>query len=248
MDVMVLQTRDVGTAAAMNRGIADTLTPFLGVTHDDCVVAGDWLGQLREALEQERGCIVTGQVIPEQGRGHVPSTVTGEERLVFRRPQLIADRLYPANMALPIELALRVGPFDEDPRLRLAEDNDWSYRALRKGVPIVFRPEPRVTHIAWRSDAELVQTYRQYARSQGALYGKYIRRCDGFMAARAVLDFTRRGGARLHDLVARRDRGSRHGSSGALALGILDGLGQRWEPEGPLPSPTEAARVHSPGE
>ena len=60
----------------------------------------------------------------------------------------------------------RVGPFDEDPSVRLAEDCDWSYRALRAGVPIVYAPQVAVLHYGWRGEAERSDQYRAYARSQ----------------------------------------------------------------------------------
>ena len=42
-----------------------------------------------------------------------------------------------------------MGFLDEHPSLRFAgEDNDWAYRALRAGIPIVYDPSAVVGHVA----------------------------------------------------------------------------------------------------
>jgi GT2 family glycosyltransferase len=85
----------------------------------------------------------------------------------------------------------RVGLFDESPAVAGAEDNDWGYRALRLGVPIVYAPEVAVTHLDWREVGELAAVYRRYARAQGGFYGKHLRGRDLFIAGRAVRDLLR---------------------------------------------------------
>jgi GT2 family glycosyltransferase len=75
--------------------------------------------------------------------------------------------------------------------LKLAEDAEWAYRALRLGVPIAFDPRPVVTHLAWRDAAARAVTYRGYVNSSGAFYGVYLRRGDWFLGLRAAYDLTR---------------------------------------------------------
>jgi GT2 family glycosyltransferase len=85
----------------------------------------------------------------------------------------------------------RIGRFDEDPRLRTAEDGEWSYRALRDDVPIIYAPDIVVRHFGWREEDERLVQYRDYARSQGGFYGKYLRKGDWFIAFRAVVHHLR---------------------------------------------------------
>ncbi len=80
-----------------------------------------------------------------------------------------------------------VGLFDEDPRVQFAEDGELAYRALRAGVPILYFPDLVVFHHGWRSLEKRMSQYRSYARSHGGFYGKYLRRGDGLIAARALL-------------------------------------------------------------
>jgi GT2 family glycosyltransferase len=79
-------------------------------------------------------------------------------------------------MAVDRRLVLELGGFDE--RLDAAEDNDLCYRWLRAGRRLVYRPEMRVWHHAWRDDDELRDLHVSYARWQGVFYGKHLRSGD----------------------------------------------------------------------
>jgi hypothetical protein len=135
--------------------------------------------------------IVTGRVEPE-GDGVVLTIVTSAEPRTYTRPMIDRDVLFPPNTAFPIRLLERIGYLDEHPSLRLAgEDNEWAYRALRSGIPIVYDPDAIVSHVAWQARGELNDMYRRYARGQGAFYGKYVRRGDPFILRRMIRDFVR---------------------------------------------------------
>jgi GT2 family glycosyltransferase len=85
----------------------------------------------------------------------------------------------------------RIGMFDEDPRLRTAEDCEWSYRALRSGVTVIYAPDVAVRHYGWRDERGRTAQYRSYGRSHGGFYGKYLRRGDWFIALRVVIHLLR---------------------------------------------------------
>ena len=92
-------------------------------------------------------------------------------------------------MGFAVRTARHIGPFDED--LFTAEENDWAYRALRAGVPILYAPELVVYHLHWRDRFQLAATYRTYAWSQGAFYGKHLRRGDWSMLVRTAISLFR---------------------------------------------------------
>lgn len=179
-----------GTAAATNCGLACVETPFVAVTHDDCRIAADWLERMADHLRRHPERIVTGMVRPERGK-IVPSVITTREPAVYRHPLIDRDPLFPANMGFSLETARRLGPFEENPLLPLAEDAEWSYRALRRGIEIAYAPDSVVDHIAWRDAAERAATYRGYVRSLGGFYGLYLRRGDLFILLRLIHDLVR---------------------------------------------------------
>jgi GT2 family glycosyltransferase len=184
LDARHLRQEQRGIGRAMNLGLAQVETRFVAVTHDDCRVESTWLGDLMVLLRADPEAILTGRVDPE-GTEPVPSINTSPEPAVFTRPLLRGDVLFPANMGCALATARRVGPFVEDWRMAAAaEDNDWSYRALRAGIRIRYEPGFAVRHVAWRDAAQRTETYRRYARSQGTFYGKGLRGGDLFFAAR----------------------------------------------------------------
>jgi GT2 family glycosyltransferase len=191
LDARHLPSGQRGIAAATNRGLEQVRTRFVAVTHDDCRVRSDWLVRLAERLPTIGDAVLTGRVEPD-GDGIVLTVKLADEPAVYHAPQLHADVLFPPNMAFPIRLLRRVGAFDEHRSLLTAgEDNDWAYRALRAGVPVVYDPAISVGHLARFTRSDLPALYRRYARGQGAFYGKHLRRGDGFIARRALHDLLR---------------------------------------------------------
>lgn len=185
-----------GPAAARNRGMEQVKTPFFAAIDDDCLAETDWLEKMAVRLRQHPTAMITGRVNPG-GEGFVPSVITSEVAMVYERPSLrVGDPLSSGNMGMALRTAQSIGPIDEDPLFSAAaEDNDWGYRALRAGFPIVYAPEVIIYHLDWRDRSELAALYRDYAWSKGAFFGKYLRKGDGFIALRTLLYFYR--GARM---------------------------------------------------
>ena len=94
-------------------------------------------------------------------------------------------------MGTSLEVFRKVGLFQEDPVMATAEDAEFAYRALRKGVTMRYEPEVVVAHFGWRDESKRVEQYRHYALSHGGFYGKYLRRGDLFILARAAGHFIR---------------------------------------------------------
>jgi hypothetical protein len=178
-----------GVAAGRNRGIERVMTRWFVINDDDQRVTSEWLQRMHLRLDAHPRAVVTGMVAPQAPR--VPSSTTDEIAAIHTRPMLARDPLFAGNMGTSRAVAARVGLFDERDPLEGAEDNDWGYRALRLGFPIVYAPEVKVIHLDWRDEAGLEGTYRRYAHAQGAFYGKHLRHGDPFIAFRAGRDVLR---------------------------------------------------------
>jgi GT2 family glycosyltransferase len=178
-----------GRAPGINLGLKNVKTPFVAITDDDCFVETEWLEQMVACLRRHPKAIITGRV--EAAGDDMIVVVTSREPAVYRKPRLKFDSMSGGNMATSMAVFERVGLFDEHPSLRTSEDGEWSYRALRGGAYIVYAPEVGVRHFGWRDESKRASQYRDYARSHGGFYGKYLRRGDWFIAMRALLHHLR---------------------------------------------------------
>jgi GT2 family glycosyltransferase len=219
-----------GRAAALNLGIAQVDARYLAITDDDCVVAHDWLETMRSALVEHPGTIVSGQVL-EVGEEAPVAVVLRRTAEVRTRPSLTFDLLVGGNCGMPKELFVRIGPYDEDPRVALAEDTEYAYRALRAGARLGFVPEIRVWHYAWRDAGQRERQFRGYARSHGAFYGKYLRQFDTLIAAKASIHLARACRRWIRATIAGDENLAAHGRAYTLQLvpGIIEGLRSPWE-------------------
>lgn len=186
-----IESKTKGIPAAMNLGLQKVTTNFVAITHDDCQVFPDWLENLTSHLHQIDKAIVTGRVTatPSENNDLMSiSTRTSNQPREYHRPLLGREILFPGNMGFSMAVSHVVGPFDENPLFQLAgEDVDWSHRALKAGVPILFRPDVAVSHCDYRDRNERQMVYQRYARAQGAFYAKYLKQGDLRVALRACL-------------------------------------------------------------
>jgi len=194
-----------GRSAGVNCGLERVRTRFVAVTDDDCFVTPDWLQGMTGHLRRWPEAIITGRVEAAGDDAVEFCAVTFTTPMVYRRPQLKVHPLIGGNMGVSMATVERIGLFDEHPSLRSAEDSDWGYRALRLGIPIAYMPEVAVRHHNWRTTGQRASRYREYARSQGGFYGKYLFSGDWLIplqAGRALL----RGPIRWLRGLARRDQ------------------------------------------
>lgn len=178
-----------GRSAGINRGLEQAETRFVAITDDDCFVGQDWLRNMANRLRLHPEAVVTGRV--DAAGEDMIVVVTSGTPSVQSRPRLKFDSMSGGNMGTSLAVFRKVGLFEEDPVMATAEDAEWSYRALRNGVSLRYEPEVVVAHFGWRDPAKRAEQYRYYALSHGGFYGKYLRRGDLFILARAGGHFLR---------------------------------------------------------
>jgi glycosyltransferase involved in cell wall biosynthesis len=175
-----IRSNQRGRSAGINRGLEQAETPFVAITDDDCFVQADW---------RHPDAVVTGRV--EAAGQDMIVVVTSRTPSIQVRPRLTFDSMSGGNMGTALAVFKTVGLFEEDPVMATAEDAEWSYRALRKGVTILYEPDVVVAHYGWRDAEKRVEQYRHYALSHGGFYGKYLHQGDWFILARAAGHFGR---------------------------------------------------------
>ena len=178
-----------GRSAGINRGLEQADTRFVAITDDDCFVGEDWLFNMVTRIRLNPEAVITGKV--EAAGEDMVVVVTSTTPSVQKSPRLKFDSMSGGNMGTSLEVFKKVGLFEEDPVMPTAEDAEWSYRALKKGITIRYEPDVIVTHFGWRDESKRAEQYRHYALSHGGFYGKYIRRGDFFIMTRAGGHFIR---------------------------------------------------------
>ena len=178
-----------GRSAGINRGLEQVDTRFVAITDDDCFAGGDWLKTLADRLRQYPEAVITGRV--EAAGEEMIVVVTSTTPSIQSRPRLKFDSMSGGNMGTSLAVFRKVGLFQEDPVMSTAEDAEWAYRALRKGISLHYEPDVVVAHFGWRDERKRVEQYQQYALSHGGFYGKYLRQGDLFILARAAGHFMR---------------------------------------------------------
>jgi GT2 family glycosyltransferase len=186
LDVLHLRPSERGRAKGVNRGIEQVRTRFFAVTDDDCLAESDWLTAMAARLRATPGAIITGRVEAE-GESEVVALMTSRTPVTYTRPRLKHDSMSGGNMGAAHAVVQRIGLLDEDPALAAAEDCEYSYRALRAGIPITYAPEVVVRHVGWRDQTHRAAQYQLYGRSLAGFLGKYLRRGDAFIGLRLVI-------------------------------------------------------------
>jgi len=189
IQVKHIKSNQRGRSAGVNRGLEQVTTPFVAITDDDCFVGEEWLINIANRLRLSPGAVVTGRV--EAAGEDMTVLVTSTVPAVYQSPRIKFDSMSGGNMGTSISVVKKVGLFDEDPCMQTAEDAEWSYRALRRGVTIFYEPDVCVRHFGWRDLAKREAQYRHYALSHGGFYGKYLRRGDLFILIRVLSHFMR---------------------------------------------------------
>ena len=184
-----IRSNQRGRSAGVNRGLEQVETTFAAITDDDCFVDVDWLNNLANRLRLNPNTIVTGRV--EAAGEDMIIVVTSTTPAIYHKPRLKFDSMSGGNMGTSISVVREVGLFDEDPCMQTAEDAEWSYRALRKGISIIYDPDVCLWHFGWRDPAKRAEQYRHYALSHGGFYGKYLRKGDWFILLRVVIHYLR---------------------------------------------------------
>ena len=225
LDVEYVPSTRTGRAAGLNTGIDRVTSRYFCITDDDCPAASDWIAGMGERLRRHPGAIVTGSAVAGEGEIQL-AVVTSETESVQRRPSLKFDRMTGANVGMALDVYHAVGPFTEDRSMQTAEDVEFAYRALRRGIAIVYAPELVVEHLGWRDAKERDGQYRGYARSHGGVYGWYLRRGDLFLAARMTVHLVRASRRWLMATLSGDQEGARNGR--AYVLGLWTGVRDGW--------------------
>jgi glycosyltransferase involved in cell wall biosynthesis/GT2 family glycosyltransferase len=175
-----------GLDVARNRAVREATGEVLAFLDDDVVPDRWWLEGVRSAWRDHPDAgAMTGQVLPLEletesqvafeRRGGFRN---GNEQVRFAGLEFPDDPVYPyfpgrfgagCNMAVRLEVARRLGGFDEaldtGPPLPGGGDIDLFHRVIRAGHPLVYEARAVVFHQHRREEAALLRQYDSWGRS-----------------------------------------------------------------------------------
>jgi GT2 family glycosyltransferase len=150
---VVALPRNIGAAAAFNRGIAATDSEFVALLNNDIELETGWLAALTAALEAEpRAASATGKLLQFHRRdrldaagdelmwsGGMASRGNGElDRGQYDAPEAVFSASTAAALFRRTAFGV-VGPFDED-FFTYVDDVDWGFRAQLVGLECRYVP------------------------------------------------------------------------------------------------------------
>jgi len=242
----------IGTSAARNEGARRTSAELLLFVDDDCRVDPGWIAAHCRVLDQDStlgisgGKVVEGEALSE-GAGNLGFQIDDQPKRFTRRRNPVGTLDRAGNLAIRSDVFRKLGGFDEDlgpgTRLRSAEDCDLIYRAMKRGIRMVYTPTAIVHHNLWRSHNAIATTECGYGIGLGAFIAGHARAGDAYALSLLPRLMVHMGMRPVVRGMVKRDK--RALASGVryltrLPYGFLLGLGRRaisGTPASPLETP-----------
>lgn len=168
---------------ALNQGVKLASANYIAVIDDDCIADKQWIDSMYRALKREPTTIITGRVIAgdkekNATRSRLHDNLT--ERVVYQKHKITPIfKLSGCNFGFNRTIYKIIGQFNESfgpgSIFKSADDNEWSYRALRLGLRIIYTPEVIVIHRSWRGSQNDVQLMENYGYATGAFFGSILK-------------------------------------------------------------------------
>jgi glycosyltransferase involved in cell wall biosynthesis len=142
----VIRQRNAGPAAARNRGWESATGTFICFTDSDCIPIEGWLENLLDGFTDSQVGAVAGSYEIANPSSWLARWVHQEIMERHKRMPSFVRAFGSYNVAIPRHVLQATGGFDPVYRRASGEDNDLSYRIIKKGWRIAFRPQAKVAH------------------------------------------------------------------------------------------------------
>ena len=142
----VIRQDNAGPASARNAGWQSAKGRFICFTDADCIPSADWVLHLLEGFTDSHVGAVAGSYDIANSNSWLARWVHWE---IMRRHDRMPGsvRAFGSySLAIPRYVLEATGGFDSAYRSASGEDNDLSYRILKAGWQIAFRPRAKVAH------------------------------------------------------------------------------------------------------
>jgi glycosyltransferase involved in cell wall biosynthesis len=144
--VRYLRQDNAGPASARNLGWRAAVGEIICFTDSDCVPARDWISRLLEGYTADEIAGVGGTYTIANADSLLATCV--HEEIVQRHLAMAKYVNYLGSFNVSYRRAVleEVDGFDESYRIASGEDNDLSYRVIKRGYRLVFAGKAEVAH------------------------------------------------------------------------------------------------------
>jgi glycosyltransferase involved in cell wall biosynthesis len=142
----VIRQQNAGPAAARNRGWQSATGKFICFTDSDCIPTAGWLENLLDGFTDSQVGAVAGSYEVANPSSWLARWVHQEIMERHKRMPPFIQAFGSYNVAIPRHVLQATGGFNPVYRRASGEDNDLSYRIIKKGWRIAFRPRAKVAH------------------------------------------------------------------------------------------------------
>jgi len=145
--VKYVYQHNAGPASARNKGAAMALGEIIFFTDSDCVPHSDWVEKMASHFAEPKVAVVSGSYGIANPNSLLAQCIHKE--IIFRHQRLMPD--YPKsfgsyNFCLRKKVFEEIGGFNTSYRYASGEDNDLSYKILKRGYKIYFERSALVDH------------------------------------------------------------------------------------------------------
>jgi glycosyltransferase involved in cell wall biosynthesis len=142
----VIRQENAGPAAARNRGWKSGTGQVICFTDADCVPSAGWIENLLDGFgNREIGAVAGSYEIANSSSWLAYWVHQGIMERHKRMPPCV-QAFGSYNVSIPRYVLEATGGFDPGYRQASGEDNDLSYRIIKNGWRIAFRPKAKVAH------------------------------------------------------------------------------------------------------
>lgn len=143
--VIAITQKNAGPASARNLGWKTAQGEIICFTDADCVPEKCWLTKIASVFAENQVDAVGGSYALTEQKG-VGAIIEREIASRHRRMQGSVNFLGSFNIAVKKSVLEKIGGFNESYRQASGEDNDLSYRLIKKGAALYFHPDIQVEH------------------------------------------------------------------------------------------------------
>ena len=183
-----IKTKTVGLSKSRNIGIEASEGEIVSFMDDDCLASDDWIESIAAEFRRDSEVMaVYGRVLP----GGVPQAYTPVAIKDSEAYEVFCGKANPwrlghgANVSYRREVFGQIGCFDEmlgpGAPLKNCDDADMAYRALKRGLKVIYSPKVLNYHRQWRNQEKITEVEQDYAIGTGALYIKHLRCGDPYI-------------------------------------------------------------------